>query len=187
MGVEDGVHHRWGPALREHLLSRILRWDLLVAERAGDRLTDGLHLLHLRQRLGAAQDVFRTRMPAFGESTHRHGRDIPLVEERSRCRSVWPRASPGPAMAGRPAESFKFEHDRVYGHNSLSQPYAGPTTTGQSYGAGVAIDLSDPSQKVCTLVEANPNIGVGGPRAPFRQAVARYAARFHPPARSSDD
>lgn len=72
-----------------------------------------------------------------------------------------------PAMAGTPSENFKFKYDSAYGHNGLSQPYAGPTTTGQSYGTGVAIDASDPSQKVYTLVEANPNVGVGGPRGVF--------------------
>jgi hypothetical protein len=70
-------------------------------------------------------------------------------------------------MAGTPSENFKFEYSRAYGHHGLSQPYAGPTTTGQSYGTGVAIDPSDASQKVYTLVEANPNIGVGGPRGAF--------------------
>jgi hypothetical protein len=73
----------------------------------------------------------------------------------------------GPAMAGTPSENFKFEYDSAYGQNGLSQPYAGPTTTGQSYGTGVAINPSDPSQKVYTLVQANPNIGVGGPRGAF--------------------
>jgi hypothetical protein len=73
----------------------------------------------------------------------------------------------GPAMAGAPSENFKFKYDRAYGHQGLSQPYAGPTTTGQSYGTGVAIDPSDPSQKVYTLVESNPNIGAGGPRGAF--------------------
>jgi hypothetical protein len=73
----------------------------------------------------------------------------------------------GPAMAGTPPENFKFKYDNAYGHTGLSQPYAGPTTTGQSYGTGVAINPSDSSQKVYTLVEANPNIGVGGPRGAF--------------------
>jgi hypothetical protein len=72
-----------------------------------------------------------------------------------------------PAMAGTPPENFKFKYDSAYGHDGLSQPYAGPTTTGQSYGTGVAIDPSDHSQKVYTLEEANPNIGVGGPRGAF--------------------
>ena len=73
----------------------------------------------------------------------------------------------GPAMAGAPSDNFKFKYDSAYGHNGLSQPYAGPTSTGQSYGTGVAINPSDPNQKVYTLVEANPNIGVGGPRGAF--------------------
>jgi hypothetical protein len=73
----------------------------------------------------------------------------------------------GPAMAGTPADNFNFEYDIAYGHSGLSHPYAGPSTTGQSYGTGVAIDEGDPSQKVYTLVEANANVGVGGPRAAF--------------------
>jgi hypothetical protein len=73
----------------------------------------------------------------------------------------------GPAMAGTPSQDFTFEYDSAYGYNGLSQPYVGLTTTGQSYGAGVAINPSDPGQKVYTLVEANPNIGVGGPRGAF--------------------
>jgi hypothetical protein len=77
----------------------------------------------------------------------------------------------GPAMAQDPSqttsENFKFNYDSAYGQNGLSQPYAGPTTTGQSYGTGVAINASDPSQKVYTLEEANPDIGVGGPRGAF--------------------
>src|SRR5437016_4334618 len=72
----------------------------------------------------------------------------------------------GPAMAGPRSENFKFEYDSAYGENGLSQPYVGPTT-GQSYGTGLAINPSDPSQKVYTLVEANPNIGVGGARGAF--------------------
>jgi hypothetical protein len=76
-----------------------------------------------------------------------------------------------PAMAQdasqKPSENFRFNYDGAYGQNGLSQPFAGPTTTGQSYGTGVAINASDPSQKVYTLVEANPDIGVGGPRGAF--------------------
>jgi hypothetical protein len=73
----------------------------------------------------------------------------------------------GPAMAGPPSGNFKFEYDSAYSDNGLSQPYVGPTTTGQSYGTGVAINPSDPRQKVYTLVEANPNVGVGGARGAF--------------------
>jgi hypothetical protein len=73
----------------------------------------------------------------------------------------------GPERADTWSEKFKFKYDRAYGHDGLSQPYAGPTTTGQSYGTGVAINPSDRRQKVYTLVEANPNIGVGGPRGAF--------------------
>ena len=56
----------------------------------------------------------------------------------------------GPAKAGSASENFKFEYDSVYGDNGLSQPYVGPTTTGQSYGTGVAINPSDPHQKAYT-------------------------------------
>jgi hypothetical protein len=66
-----------------------------------------------------------------------------------------------------PSENFKFNYDSAYGQNGLSQPYAGPFSTGQSDGTGVAINASDSSQKVYTLVEANPDIGVGGPRGAF--------------------
>src|SRR5258708_6272622 len=60
-----------------------------------------------------------------------------------------------------------FNSDRSSGTAGLSQPYSGPTTTGQSYGTGVAIQASDPSQKVYSLVEANANVGVGGCRGCF--------------------
>jgi hypothetical protein len=70
----------------------------------------------------------------------------------------------GFALAGKAFESFRFTYDHAYGHNGLSQPYAGPTTTRQSYGTGVAVGPSDRSQKVYSLVEATPNIGAGGPR-----------------------
>src|SRR3954451_22303288 len=66
--------------------------------------------------------------------------------------------------------NFRFKYDKSYGDNGLSQPYAGPTTTGQSYGTGVAIQASDTSQKVYSLVEANANIGVGGARGAFPAA-----------------
>ena len=45
----------------------------------------------------------------------------------------------GPAMTGTSSENCKFNCDRSSGHKGLSQPYAGPTTIGQSYGMGVAI------------------------------------------------
>src|SRR6266480_876115 len=72
-----------------------------------------------------------------------------------------------PAITRTRSENFKFNYDSAYGHKGLSRPYTGPKTTGQSYGTGVVIDPSDPSQKVYTLVEVNPNIGVGGPRGAF--------------------
>ena len=72
-----------------------------------------------------------------------------------------------PAMAQTPSEDFKFNYDSAYGQNGLSQPFAGPNVTGQSYGTGVAINASDPSQKVYTLVEANPDICAGGQRGAF--------------------
>jgi hypothetical protein len=71
------------------------------------------------------------------------------------------------ASADTTAASFGFNYDNNYGNNGLSQPYAGSTTTGQSYGTGVAIQATDPSQKVYSLVEANPNVGMGGCRGCF--------------------
>jgi hypothetical protein len=65
------------------------------------------------------------------------------------------------------AVSFEFNYNSLYGSNGLSQPYAGPSATGQSYGTGVAIKANDPSQKVYSLVEANPNVGIGGCRGCF--------------------
>jgi hypothetical protein len=73
----------------------------------------------------------------------------------------------GSASADTTAASFGFKYDSSYGSDGLSQPYAGPTTTGQSYGTGVAIKASDASQKVYSLVEANPNVGMGGCRGCF--------------------
>jgi hypothetical protein len=73
----------------------------------------------------------------------------------------------GTANADTTAASFGFKYDNSYGNNGLSQPYAGPTATGQSYGTGVAIEASDASQKVYSLVEANPNVGMGGCRGCF--------------------
>lgn len=66
--------------------------------------------------------------------------------------------------------NFGFKYDKSYGDNGLSRPYAGPTTTGQSYGTGVAIQASDTSQKVYSLVEASPNVGPGGARGAFPAA-----------------
>ncbi|MDT7728841.1 MAG: hypothetical protein QOI21_5417 [Actinomycetota bacterium] len=71
------------------------------------------------------------------------------------------------ALAATPTASFKFSYVNGYGKSGLSQPYAGPSTTGQSYGTGVAINPSDPRQKVYSLVEATANVGVGGPRGAF--------------------
>jgi hypothetical protein len=65
------------------------------------------------------------------------------------------------------AAIFGFSYVGAYGTNGLSQPYAGPTTTEQSYGTGVAVAPDDPSQKAYTLVEANANVGVGGCRGCF--------------------
>lgn len=76
----------------------------------------------------------------------------------------------GPVVAGTAPPNFDFKFDSAFGKNGLSQPYAGPTTTGQSYGTGVAINPKDSSQKVYSLVEANPNIGPGGPLGAFPAA-----------------
>jgi hypothetical protein len=79
------------------------------------------------------------------------------------------------ASAGTAAH-FGFTYDNSYGGHGLSQPYAGPTTTGQSYGTGVAIRASDTSQQVYSLVAANPNIGVGGVRGAFPAASRTISA-----------
>lgn len=76
-------------------------------------------------------------------------------------------ASSASAESSTAAANFGFSYVSAYGTNGLSQPYAGPTTTGQSYGTGVAADSNDPSQKVYSLVEANANVGVGGCRGCF--------------------
>jgi hypothetical protein len=73
----------------------------------------------------------------------------------------------GSASADTTAASFGFKYDSSYGRDGPSRPYAGPTTTGQSYGTGVAIEASDAGQKVYSLVEANPNVGMGGCRGCF--------------------
>jgi hypothetical protein len=79
------------------------------------------------------------------------------------------------------AVNFGFEYDNSYGDQGLSQPYAGATTTGQSYGTGVAIEASDTSQKVYSLVEASPNIGVGGVRGAFPAASRTISASSSTP------
>jgi hypothetical protein len=71
------------------------------------------------------------------------------------------------AQSSTAAANFGFSYLSAYGTNGLSEPYAGPTTTGQSYGTGVAVDSNDASQKVYSLVEANANVGVGGCRGCF--------------------
>ncbi|HET6500750.1 MAG TPA: hypothetical protein VFG87_08290 [Amycolatopsis sp.] len=63
--------------------------------------------------------------------------------------------------------NFDFKYANSYGSHGLSQPYTGATGTGASYGTGVAIQVSDTSGKVYSLVEANPNVGVGGCRGCF--------------------
>jgi hypothetical protein len=73
----------------------------------------------------------------------------------------------GPAMAGTSPAGFTFSYDSHYGDDGLSQAYTAPTPTGQSYGTGVAIDASDPKQRVYSLVEATANVGVGGVRGAF--------------------
>jgi hypothetical protein len=74
---------------------------------------------------------------------------------------------PGLAMAAKPSKSFNFDFDSGYGQTGLSEPYSATTTTGQTYGTGVATDPSGRSKKVYSLVEANANVGVGGPRGAF--------------------
>jgi len=63
-----------------------------------------------------------------------------------------------PAQSSSATADFGFSYVSAYGTNGLSQPYAGPTATGQSYGTGVAVDSS---QKAYTLVQANADVGCG--------------------------
>ncbi|MDX6353267.1 MAG: hypothetical protein QOF98_170, partial [Streptomyces sp.] len=69
------------------------------------------------------------------------------------------------AMADTLGPDFTFAYATSYGTNGLSQPYSATTSTGGSYGTGVAVQSTDPSQKTYSLVEANANIGVGGCKA----------------------
>src|ERR1039458_9071308 len=71
------------------------------------------------------------------------------------------------AKSSTKAADFSFSYVSAYGTGGLSQPYAGPTTTGQSYGTGVAVDPDGPGQQAYSLVEANANVGVGGCRGCF--------------------
>jgi hypothetical protein len=82
----------------------------------------------------------------------------------------------GSVSADPTAASFGFKYASSYGNHGLSQRYAGPTTTGQSYGTGVAIQASDTRQKVYSLVEAHPNVGVGGVRGAFPAASRTISA-----------
>jgi hypothetical protein len=82
----------------------------------------------------------------------------------------------GSASADATVASFGFTYANSYGRHGLSQGYAGRTTTGQSYGTGVAIRASDTSQKVYSLVEANANVGVGGLRGAFPAASRTISA-----------
>ncbi|MEA2189458.1 MAG: hypothetical protein QOK16_4469 [Solirubrobacteraceae bacterium] len=78
----------------------------------------------------------------------------------------------GSASAATTAARFGFTYATSYGKHDLSQRYAGPITTGQSYDTGVAIRANDTGQKAYSLVEANPNVGVGGLRGAF-PAISR--------------
>jgi hypothetical protein len=78
------------------------------------------------------------------------------------------------------AASFEFNFDSSYGSDGLSQPYAGPSTTGQSYGTGVAIKANDASQRVYSLVEANPNVGIGGCRGCFPASSRKISSSATP-------
>jgi hypothetical protein len=55
--------------------------------------------------------------------------------------------------------SFGFTYADSYGRHGLSQRYAGPTTTGQSYGTGVAIRAGDTGQKVTDLYVVYGTVG----------------------------
>jgi hypothetical protein len=63
-----------------------------------------------------------------------------------------------PAQSSWVTADFGFSYVSADGTNGLSQPYAGPTATGQSYGTGVAVDSS---QEAYTLVQANADVGCG--------------------------
>jgi hypothetical protein len=65
------------------------------------------------------------------------------------------------AMAD-PAPNFNFNYDGSYGTAGLSQPYGLSTSTGQSYGVGVAINANDVAQKTYSLVATSPLNGPGG-------------------------
>ncbi|MCW2648165.1 MAG: hypothetical protein JWP07_4274 [Pseudonocardiales bacterium] len=87
----------------------------------------------------------------------------------------------GSASANTRTASFGFSYAYSYGKHGLSQPYAGPSTTAQSYGTGVAIRASDIRQQVYSLVEANPNVGVGGVRGAFPAASRTISASSSTP------
>jgi hypothetical protein len=73
----------------------------------------------------------------------------------------------GFVKGGAAAASFGLDYLSAYSNGGLSQPYGGATATGQSYDDGVAVSPSDPRQKVYTLVEASPPVGVGACRGCF--------------------
>ncbi|HEY3716501.1 MAG TPA: hypothetical protein VGL39_18400 [Jatrophihabitantaceae bacterium] len=85
------------------------------------------------------------------------------------------------AIADTTTASFGFTYAGSYGHGGLSEPYAALTITGQSYGTGVAIQASDPRQRVYSLVEANANIGVGGVRGAFPASSRTISASSSTP------
>jgi hypothetical protein len=55
-------------------------------------------------------------------------------------------AASASAQSATTAAAFGFDYVGSYGSGGLSQPYSGPTTTGRSYGTGVAVDAAEPSQ-----------------------------------------
>ena len=68
---------------------------------------------------------------------------------------------------------LQFQLRQLLRHNGLSQPYAGPTTTGQSYGTSVAIRPSDPIRRSTPWWRLR-QCRCRWVGAPSRQAAARY-------------
>ncbi|MBL6749291.1 MAG: chitobiase/beta-hexosaminidase C-terminal domain-containing protein [Nevskia sp.] len=59
------------------------------------------------------------------------------------------------------AATFSFSYVTGYGTNGISALFAGTTSSGQSYGRGVAISIGDSNQKAYSLVTAGPDNGSG--------------------------
>lgn len=64
------------------------------------------------------------------------------------------------------AATFSFSDVNSFGIDGLSQPFAGATSSGQSYARGVSISESDTSQNIYSLVQASPD-GTSGYQGPY--------------------